>query len=52
MTYPVIGSGLFCAAMLAFGFDAIIPVSNTISQLCNLAAVASGVVFVGLLDGR
>lgn len=52
MTSPVIGSGLLCAAMLAFGFDAIIPVSAAISELCSLAAVASGIVFVGLLDGE
>jgi hypothetical protein len=52
MTSPVIESGLICATMLALGFDAIIPVSNAVSQLCNLAAVASGIVFFGLLDGE
>jgi hypothetical protein len=52
MTTPVIGSGLLCAAMLAFGFDVIIPVSSVVSELCNLAAVASGIVFLGLLDGE
>jgi hypothetical protein len=52
MTTPVLGSGLLCAAMLAFGFDVIIPVSSVVSELCNLAAVASGIVFLGLLDGE
>jgi hypothetical protein len=52
MTSPIIGSGLICATMLAFGYDDVIPVSAAISELCNLAAVASGIVFFGLLDGE
>jgi hypothetical protein len=52
MTSPVIGSGLLCATMLALGLDVLVPVSAAISELCSLAAVASGIVFVGLLDGE
>ncbi len=52
MTSPILGSGLLCAAMLAFGFDMIVPVSHGVGQLCNLAAIASGMVFLGLIDGE
>ena len=52
MTSPVIGSGLLCATMLAIGLNAIIPVSSVISEACDLVAVVSGIVFVGLLDGE
>ncbi|MBV8565734.1 MAG: hypothetical protein JO163_06875 [Methylobacteriaceae bacterium] len=51
MTSPVIGSGLLCAAMLALGFG-VLPIGGAVSGICALMAVASGVVFFGLLDGE
>jgi len=38
--------------MLAIGFDFVIPVSGTVSNLCDLLAVGSGMFFVGLISGE
>ena len=51
MIIQLVGSGLICATLLAFGFDFVIPVSSAVSALCDLLAIGSGVAFVGLLDG-
>ena len=45
------GSGLTCVTMLAVGFGFVVPVSDGVSDLCDLLAVGSGICFVGLLDG-
>ena len=43
--------GLIIATMLAIGFGFVVPVSSAVSAVCDVLAVASGVFFVGLLDG-
>ena len=49
MTLPIVGSGLISAALLAFGFGFVIPVSSAVGDLCDLMAIGSGIFFVGLL---
>jgi hypothetical protein len=51
MTPQIVGSGLICATLLAIGFGFVIPVNNVVGNVCDLLAVGSGMVFVGLLDG-
>jgi hypothetical protein len=52
MIVLIVGSGLICATMLAFGFGLVLPVSGAVGDLCDLLAVGSGVYFVGLLDNE
>jgi hypothetical protein len=51
MSWPVIVSGVTCVAMLALGFNLLIPLGGGLETVCDLAAVASGVLFFGLVDG-
>jgi hypothetical protein len=46
-----IASGVICAAALYFGL-AILPPSSVFGGICELLGIASGLVFVGLMDGR
>ena len=52
MILLIVGSGLTCAAMLAFGFGFVVPVSGAVGDVCDLVAVGSGILFVGLLDSK
>lgn len=52
MAPQIVGSGLICATLFAIGFDFVIPVISAVSNLCDILAVGSGMVFVGLLDGE
>ncbi len=45
-------SGLICATTLAVGLGFVIPVSSIVSSLCDFLAVGSGIVFIGLIDGK
>ena len=45
-------SGACGAALLALGFNLVLPLDATVSGLCNLVGAASAVLFVGLMDGR
>ncbi len=45
-------AGLVSAAMLALGLGLIVPVGGGIGGLCDLAGIASAVVFIGLIDGQ
>jgi hypothetical protein len=47
----IMGSGVICLTMLAFGLGFVIPVSGVVGGLCDLLAVVSGIFFVGMLDG-
>jgi hypothetical protein len=38
--------------MFAIGFGFVVPVSGAVGGVCDVLAVASGVFFVGLLDGE
>ncbi len=44
--------GLICATMLAIGFGVVVPVSSAVGDVFDVLAVASGVFFVGLLEGE
>jgi hypothetical protein len=50
MSWPVILSGVVCVTMLALGFM-LLPVGNGLETACVLIAVASAIVFFGLMDG-
>ncbi len=52
MTLLLVGSGLATAALAAFGFGFVIPVSGAVADICDLMAVGVGVFFVGLLDSK
>jgi len=52
MSWSVILSGLGGAAMLALGSNLILPVGSAIGGVCDLAGIASAVVFFGLMDGE
>jgi len=41
-------TGLICATMVTIVF----PVSGAVGSVCDVLAVASGVFFVGMLDGQ
>ena len=45
-------TGLVCATMLAVGLGFVFPVSGAVGAVCDVLAVASGVFFVGMLDGE
>jgi hypothetical protein len=49
---PVVGSGIVCAALLIVGTQFIAPVSSALAGICELVAIASGLIFVGLIDGE
>ena len=48
----IAGAGLICLTMLAIGFGLVVPVSSAVGDMFDVLAVASGVFFVGLLDGE
>jgi hypothetical protein len=49
---PVVGSGIVCALLLVVGFQFVAPISSALAGICELAAIVSGLVFVGLIDGE
>ena len=51
MSWPLVLSGACSAALLALGFNIAGPLGAGPDTLCDLAGVASGVLFVGLADG-
>jgi hypothetical protein len=51
MALMAIGSGFVCSAALAFGLGFVAPVSSTVGGLCELVAVAAGMVLIGIIDG-
>ncbi len=44
--------GLICATMFAIGLGFVVPVSSAVGGVCDVLAIASGVFFVGMLDGE
>lgn len=44
--------GLTCATMLVIGFGFVVPVSNSVANVCEVLAVATAVFLVGLLEGE
>jgi hypothetical protein len=51
MRWAVILSGLGAAAMLALGFNVILPLGAAADSVCDLAGVVSAIVFLGLAEG-
>jgi predicted transcriptional regulator len=51
MSWPVILSGVVCVTMLATGFNLLLPLGSGLETVCILIAVASAMVFFGLVDG-
>ncbi len=51
MSWPVILSGAACIAMLALGFDLLLPLGSGLESVCVLTGVASAMVFFGLVEG-
>jgi hypothetical protein len=50
MSWPVIVSGVVCVTMLAPGFNLLLPLGSGLETMCVLIAVASAMVFFGLVD--
>ena len=50
MSSWAIGSGAICAAALYLGLAILTP-SSGLAGICELVAIVSAVVFVGLIDG-
>lgn len=48
----VLWSGLVCVTMFAIGFGFLFPVSGWLGDVADIGGIASGMVFVGLLEGR
>ena len=51
MSWGLILSGALAAGLLALGLDVITPLGGGLDTLCDLAGVASGMLFIGLADG-
>jgi hypothetical protein len=52
MSWIAIMAGIGGAAMLAFGCNMIVPIGAEIGGVCDLAGIASMMVFLGLMDGE
>jgi hypothetical protein len=50
MNGPAILSGVICVAMLALGFNLLLPLGSGLDTVCVLTGVASAVVFFGLVE--
>jgi hypothetical protein len=50
MSLPLIVSGLVGAALLAVGSGFILPLSSLVGGACDLAGIASAMVFFGLAE--
>ena len=50
MSWPVILSGVVRVTMLAPGFNLLLPLGSGLETVCVLIAVASAMVFFGLVD--
>ena len=51
MRFWSILSGLSACALLALGMGEIAPMSGVLATLCDLAGIASAVMFLGLSEG-
>lgn len=52
MRWSLVVSGMIGAAMLALGSDLVVPMSATVSGLCDLGGIASAIAFIGLAEGE
>ncbi len=51
LSWGLIVSGALAAALLALGLNTVAPLGGGLDTLCDLAGVASGMLFIGLADG-
>lgn len=51
MRWTVIGSGSASVALLALGFNLILPLSDVLDNMCVLVGAVSTVIFWALVDG-
>jgi hypothetical protein len=51
VSLSMIVSGALSAALLALGFNLVAPLGGGLDTVCDLAGVASGMLFIGLADG-
>ncbi len=47
----LVASGTLAALLLALGFNMVAPLGPGLDTVCDLAGVASGMLFIGLADG-
>ena len=52
MSVIAVVSGLICAVAIAMGLGFIVPVGATIGGLFDLVGIASGMVCLGLVEGK
>ena len=50
MSWPTIFAGLGAVVMLAFGFNTIVPLSEAVDTVCDLAGIVCVMLFFGLAD--
>jgi hypothetical protein len=50
MSWPTVLAGLGAVAMLALGFNLIVPLSESVGTVCDLAGVICALVFFALAD--
>jgi hypothetical protein len=50
MSWPVILSGVVFVAMLALGFNLLLPLGSGFETVCVLIGVVSAMIFFGLVD--
>jgi hypothetical protein len=44
VSWPTVLAGLGAVAMIAFGFNTTVPLSETVDTLCDMAGLCSGVI--------
>jgi hypothetical protein len=52
MSWLAMAAGIGGAAILVFGCNMVVPISSGVGGLCDLAGIASVMVFLGLMDGE
>jgi hypothetical protein len=50
MSWPTALAGLGAVAMLALGFNIIVPLSETVDSLCAMAGIICALLFLGLAE--
>ena len=51
MPFVSIASGLCAAGLFALGFSRLVPIGGGLDAICDLAGVASALLFLGLFEG-
>ncbi len=51
MSWGLVVSGVLAALLLALGSNMVAPLGPGLDAVCDLAGIASGMLFIGLADG-